>query len=94
MPLLRQSQLRRVLFGGPIRRQRGIRQMKRVIHLKLTRAEAEALLDAGNRGVSDLHDAGDDESLAAADWADAALDKLGRAMAEANWVGDFEFPAR
>lgn len=68
--------------------------MKRVIHLKLTRAEAEALLDAGSRGVSDLHDAGDGESLTAADWADAALDKLGQAMAEANWMGDFEFPAR
>lgn len=59
--------------------------MKKVISIKLTRPEAEALMDAGNAGIADLHDAQDDESLETAEVADRALNKIGAAMAEANW---------
>ena len=57
--------------------------MKRLIAVKFTRAEADALLNAGNRGVADLHDAQDDESLEQADLADAALRKIGQAFSDA-----------
>lgn len=56
---------------------------KRVIVIRLTRDEAEGLLNAGNRGVADLIDAQGDEDLEAAEWAEKALNKLGVAMEEA-----------
>lgn len=64
---------------------------KRIITLKLTRKEADVLLETGNRGVADLHDAQDDESLEMADIADAILDRLGRAAAAA-WPEDAANP--
>lgn len=61
--------------------------MKRIITLKLTKIEAEGLMDAGNRGVADLHDSGTDDDLKSADAADLALDKLGLVMEQA-WPKD------
>lgn len=60
--------------------------MNRVITIKLTREEADAMMTAGNAGVADLHDAGDDESLDAADIADAVLDRIGQACRLVGWV--------
>jgi hypothetical protein len=51
---------------------------------RLTWLEAEALMDAVNHGIADLHDAGDSESLACADRASRAADKLGAAMSKAE----------
>ncbi len=44
-------------------------------------------MDAGLRGIADLHDGGTDEQLETADVADAVLGKLGMAM-EAVWPYD------
>jgi hypothetical protein len=55
----------------------------KTIKLVLTQREAEALLDAGNRGVADLNDVDDDESSAIAEDADLVLGRLGQKMAEA-----------
>ncbi len=66
--------------------------MKRKIKISLTRAQAEGLMDAGNRGVADLHDGQEDQGLLAADAADEALNLLGTAMRDAEWTDEFTFP--
>lgn len=58
---------------------------KRIITIKLTRQEADAIIDAGNAGIADLHDAQDDDSLETADIADAVLNKIGSACVAAGW---------
>jgi hypothetical protein len=60
---------------------------KKIVTIKLTEDEALGLMRAGNAGIADLHDDGSDEALDAADHAGTALDRLGRAMAEA-WPDD------
>jgi hypothetical protein len=62
--------------------------LKRIITLKLTRKEADALMDVGNAGIADMHDAQDDDSLKTADVADDVLTKLGQAMRIAGWAND------
>lgn len=57
--------------------------MKRLITIKLTRVEADALINAGNRGIADMHDSQDDDQLEAADVADAILDRIGAAASTA-----------
>ncbi len=56
---------------------------QRTITLKLTEDEAKAIMDTANSGIADMHDAGDDASLAKADVADAVLNRLGAAMVKA-----------
>ena len=51
--------------------------MKRLITIKLTRAEADALIDIGNLGIADAHDSQDDETLDQADIAEAVLHRDG-----------------
>jgi hypothetical protein len=70
-------------------RERGMPR-KRIIILKLTRAEADALIAAGNAGIADMHDSRDDEQLVKADLADRVLDKLGAAYRSAwpHWRDD------
>lgn len=62
---------------------------KQYITISLTERQAEALMNAGNRGIADLHDAGGEEDSIAADLALDALDKLGAAMAKA-WPDELE----
>jgi hypothetical protein len=57
--------------------------MKKYISLRLTQRQAEGLMNAGNRGVADLHDADSDEDDKAAVAAEEALDKLGYVMSVA-----------
>ena len=55
----------------------------KTITIRLTEAEAEGLMNAGNRGIVDLQADQSDEAQDAAAAADLALSKLGRAMAMA-----------
>ena len=59
--------------------------MQKTIKLILTRKEAEALMDAGNRGVADLEDCQDDEADALIEPAERALSRMGTLMREAGW---------
>lgn len=61
---------------------------KRIIHLKLTEAEANALIDAGNSGIADMHDSQEDDQLKTADVVDVVLDRLGQLMRDAKWADD------
>lgn len=64
---------------------------KNFITVKLTRAEVNALIDVGNRGVADLHDSGDDDHLEQADIADAVLTENG-AICPESWLTTPEPP--
>lgn len=57
--------------------------MKRKITIKLTRAEADALINRANAGIADAHDSQEDEYLEEADVCDAVLNRIGAASAEA-----------
>lgn len=57
--------------------------MKRVITIKLTKDEAEALLEAGIRGCLDFQDDGTEEALTTETYANWALGKIGSAINEA-----------
>ncbi|MFL6113116.1 MAG: hypothetical protein ACJ786_17420 [Catenulispora sp.] len=56
---------------------------RRVITLKLTEVEAEALMRAGNAGIADLIDEQTDEAEEVRVVADAVMDRLGALMADA-----------
>lgn len=61
---------------------------KRIVTLKLTRKEVDALMSAANAGIADMHDSMDDEQLDEADVADKVLDRLGQSMRLAGWADD------
>lgn len=57
--------------------------MRRLITIKLTKDEVNAIIDAGNAGIADMHDSQEDRQLEAADVADAVLNKIAHAATAA-----------
>lgn len=60
--------------------------MKRAIRLKLSRDEAESLMNRAHAGIADALDSQEDDQLREADVVDALLYRLGQAMREAGWA--------
>ncbi len=63
---------------------------KRIIWLRLTEKEADALMESANEGIADQHDSQDGYQLETADVTDEILNRLGQAMRDAGWVDDKE----